>query len=58
MPANHATNPAKNLVDKGKFDSVLRRLINSPPTSMAEAKATPKLRKDGQLKRKKAVRTS
>ena len=54
MPTNHPTSPAKNLVDKGKFDSVLRQLINSPPTSMAEAKATPKVRKDGQLKRTKA----
>jgi len=47
-----------DLVNKAKFDSVLRRLIDSPPTSMAEAKAVPKLRKDGQLKRKKTARTS
>jgi hypothetical protein len=47
-----------DLVNKRKFDSVLRRLISSPPTSMAEAKAAPKLRKDGQLKRKKLARTA
>jgi hypothetical protein len=38
-------------VDKAKFDAVLRRLINSPPTSMEAAKAAPKVRKDGQPKR-------
>jgi hypothetical protein len=37
-------------VDKTKFDAVLSRLITSPPTSMAAAKAQPKVRKDGQLK--------
>jgi hypothetical protein len=37
-------------VDKAKFDAVLRRLIVSPPTSLAAAKAMPKIRKDGQRK--------
>jgi len=44
-------------VDRAKFDAVLGQLILRPPTSMAAAKAEPKLRKDGQLKRKKTVRT-
>lgn len=42
-------------VDKVKFDAVLQRLISSPPTSMEAAKALPKLRKDGQLKRGKTA---
>ena len=44
--------------DKDKFDAVLQRLINTPPTSLKTAKAVPKIRKDGQLKRTKTVRTS
>ena len=32
--------PEDITVDKAKFDAVLRRLINSPPTSMEAAKAT------------------
>jgi hypothetical protein len=45
----------KNIaVDKAKFDAVLQRLISSPPTSMEAAKAEPKIRKDGQLKRSSA----
>ena len=46
------------LVDKDKFDAVLQRLIATPPTSMKEAKAQPKVRKDGQLKRTKTSKTS
>jgi hypothetical protein len=46
--------PMKDInVDKPKFDAVLQRLIASPPTSMEAAKAVPKIRKDGQLKRTK-----
>jgi hypothetical protein len=40
-------------VHKAQFDAVLQRLIATPPTSMEEAKAVPKVRKDGQLKQKK-----
>jgi hypothetical protein len=40
---------------KAKFDAVLKRLIASPPTSMEEAKAVPKIRKDGQVKRTKTA---
>jgi hypothetical protein len=43
--------PEDITVDKAKFDALLRRLINSPPTSMEAAKAAPKARKDGQPKR-------
>jgi hypothetical protein len=39
------------MVDKAKFDALLQRLINSPPTSMEATKAVPKIRKDGQPKR-------
>jgi hypothetical protein len=37
-------------VDKGKFDGVLRSLINSRPTSFKDAVAQPKFRKDGSIK--------
>lgn len=43
--------PEDITTDKAKFDAVLRGLINSPPTSMEEAKAAPKVRKDGQPKK-------
>ena len=42
--------PEDITVDKAKFDALLQRLINSPPTSMEAAKAAPKVRKDGQIK--------
>jgi len=38
-------------VSKTRFDAVLKRLISSPPTSMAEAVAKPKYRKDGDLRK-------
>jgi hypothetical protein len=41
-------------IDQDKFDAILRRLINTPPSSMAAAKAAPKLKKDGQPKKGKA----
>jgi hypothetical protein len=42
----------KNIVvDKSKFDAVLRRLINAPPTTFKEVAAKPKPRKDGGIKR-------
>jgi hypothetical protein len=37
-------------VDKGKFDAVLRVLINTPPTTFKEVAASPKPRKDGGVK--------
>jgi hypothetical protein len=37
--------------NQDKFDAILRRLINSPPTSMAAAKAAPKLKKNGEPKK-------
>jgi hypothetical protein len=45
-------------IDKAKFDTILQQLIASPATSMEAAKAMPKIRKDGQLKRTKSPRTS
>lgn len=39
------------MVDKAKFDAVLRVLINAPPTSFKEVVARPKPRKDGGTKR-------
>jgi hypothetical protein len=38
-------------VSKSKFDAVLRRLINTPPTTFRDVAAKPKLRKDGGVKR-------
>ena len=38
-------------VDKSKFDSVLRALINGKPMTFKEAVAKPKPRKDGGVKR-------
>ena len=38
-------------VDKNKFDTVLRRLINTPPQTFKEVVAQPKPRKDGGVKR-------
>jgi hypothetical protein len=38
-------------VGKDKFDAVLRRLINTPPTTFKEVAARPKVRKDGGIKR-------
>jgi hypothetical protein len=42
---------AEGLVNKAKFDAVLRALINTPPTSFKEVVARPKPRKDGGVKR-------
>ena len=42
------------LVDKAKFDAILRRIAQSKPTSLEQIKARPKVRKDGQVKRVKA----
>jgi hypothetical protein len=36
---------------KAEFDAVLRRLINTPPTTFKEVTAKPKPRKDGGTKR-------
>jgi hypothetical protein len=38
-------------VDKGKFDAVLRRMIDTPPTSFKEVAAKPKPKKGGGVKR-------
>jgi hypothetical protein len=38
-------------IDKSKFDAVLRKLINTPPTTFKEVAAKPKPRKDGGVKR-------
>jgi hypothetical protein len=38
-------------VDKAKFDRVLQRLINTPPTTFKEVVAKPKPRKDAGVKR-------
>jgi len=38
-------------VDKAKFDAVLRRLIDTKPTTFKDAVAQPKPRKDGGQKR-------
>jgi hypothetical protein len=43
--------PRKLVVDKSRFDAVLRVLINTPPTSFKEVVAKPKTRKDGGVKR-------
>ena len=40
-----------DVVNKDKFDAVLKRLISAPPTSFKDVAATPKLRKDGGYKR-------
>jgi hypothetical protein len=45
--------PRDAMVNKAKFDAMLQRLIQSPPTSLERIKAVPKLRKDGQPKRGK-----
>jgi hypothetical protein len=39
------------VVDKSKFDAVLRVLINAPPTTFKEVAAKPKPRRDGGVKR-------
>jgi hypothetical protein len=39
------------VVDKAKFDAVLRRLINAKPLTFKETVAKPKPRKDGGVKR-------
>jgi hypothetical protein len=38
-------------IDKSKFDTMLRALINAPPTTFKEVVAQPKPRKDGGMKR-------
>lgn len=45
--------PEDLTVDKDKFDTLLRKLISSLPTSLATIKAIPKIKKDGQPKRGK-----
>jgi hypothetical protein len=42
--------------DQDKFDAILKRLINSPPLTMKEAIAKPKLKKNGQSKKGKTAR--
>jgi hypothetical protein len=42
-------------IDKEKFDTVLRKLIQSKPITGQQIKDTPKLRKDGRSKRHKTV---
>jgi hypothetical protein len=44
-------------MDKGKFDAVLRRMIDTPPTTFKEVAAKPKLKKDGGTKRSKGKPT-
>ena len=39
------------VVEKSKFDAVLRRLINAKPQTFKETVAKPKPRKDGGVKR-------
>jgi hypothetical protein len=39
------------MVDKDKFDAVLRRLIEAKPQTFRETVAKPKPRKDGGIKR-------
>jgi len=34
--------------DQDKFDAILKRLINSPPLTMKEAVAKPKIKKNGE----------
>ena len=43
--------PDDAVVNKSKFDAVLRVLINTPPTTFKEVAAKPKPRKDGGVKR-------
>ena len=43
--------PEDIVVHKAKFDAVLRRLINTPPTTFKEVAAKPKPRKGGGIKR-------
>jgi hypothetical protein len=38
------------IVDKDKFDALLRRIALSKPTSLNQVKAAPKLQKDGKAK--------
>jgi hypothetical protein len=46
------------VVEKSKFDAVLRRLINAKPQTFKETVAEPKPRKDGGYKRSAKPRTS
>jgi len=48
--------PKDVAINKDEFDSILSRLIQSKPISSKQAKETPKLRKNGVLKRSKIVR--
>jgi hypothetical protein len=47
--------PEDLTVDRRKFDALLRTLIESRPITQQEAKEDPKLRKDGQPKKKRIV---
>lgn len=38
-------------VEKSKFDSLLKRMIDTPPETFADVVAKPKPRKDGGVKR-------
>jgi hypothetical protein len=42
--------------DQDKFDSILKRLINSPPLTMKQATAKPKLKKNGEPKKGKTAK--
>jgi hypothetical protein len=42
--------------DQDKFDAILKRLINSPPLTMKQAVAKPKLKKNGEPKKGKTAK--
>lgn len=43
-------------VNQDKFDAILKRLINSPPITMKQAVAKPKLKKNGEPKKGKTAK--
>jgi hypothetical protein len=43
-------------IDKTKFDTLLKRLIDSKPVTGQDARSAPKLRKDGQPRRGKPAK--
>jgi hypothetical protein len=46
----------ENQTDQDKFDAILKRLINSPPLTMKQAVAKPKLKKNGEPKKGKTAK--